>query len=207
MTQNGNLSPTYATIVPQEVQEELMQINHTDGLMAWRLGALVDQTITYCKANFPTTPRMDIYSAIAAFWGRSSRSVREYYQVYTAYQNDDRIRFETLAFEHFRVALTLPVDPLSALEWCDAETERLGRPATVDAMVMHFTPTTDDNLDDQDGQDEASELAGKLYRYACKTQLRLNLLSGAVPSGDMERLHDIVAEMIEILKPVACPNG
>jgi hypothetical protein len=135
-----------------ELQEELIQISEEQSRMEFRIGDIVTGTIAYNRQNMHPANVMEIYSAVGAFCGKSSRTVRDYNAVASFYPIEIREEFGVLKFDHFRQAMTLGPNWQNALQWAIEQGDSLGRPASVDAMIAQFS--TFDNGQDQGGGEE-----------------------------------------------------
>lgn len=131
----------YSDIVPVNVQDELLAIRDCETVNGWKVGDLTSIVCRYNEANGSNVTRQDIYSAVGVFVGKSSRTVREFHALAQFFSPESREKYNVLAFDHFREASRLgPEQALVALEWAIKQTDTLGRPATVDAMIAKFQP-------------------------------------------------------------------
>jgi len=177
---------TYNDIVPDWIQNELIQIRDTDTLNSWRLGELTWMTYQDCKARGLNVEKGDIYRAVGALCGKSARTVREYATVRKFYNDRPwNPEWDILSFEHFRIAARLGDNWSRALGWCVEQVEKLGRPATVDAMLLAFLDRVVD------------EEATPLYTELKSVVVRLKRLSEKVSD---ERLRDTIVQLVSALE-------
>jgi hypothetical protein len=132
----------YSKIVPDDLQNLLISIEGANTLNSWRIGDITGLVFTHCQENRIQAAADAVYSAVAAFCGKKSRTIREYHHLSGFYPMEIREAYGMLAYAHFRVAARLP-DCRVALEWAVAQTDKLGRPATVDSLEAHFAPQQD----------------------------------------------------------------
>ena len=133
---------SYANIVPDELQNALIAIEGANTLNSWRIGDIAILVFAYVQQNQFQVTDEAVYSAVAAFCGKKARTIREYRHLSKFYPLEIREAYGMLSYAHFRVAARLP-DCHAALEWAVAQTDKLGRPATVDSLEAHFAPQQD----------------------------------------------------------------
>ena len=141
---------TYADVVSEDFQMELMQIEYIQSGTSWRLGDIVN--IIEQQVASRSIPSSMVYKAVALFSGKSARTIREYSAIASHYPMNIREIYQVLSFDHFRTAMQFGDRDLDALEWAVNQTERLGRPATVDSMEAHFANPTDMNTEPNVGE-------------------------------------------------------
>lgn len=124
----------YNDLIPDDIQNELLQIQSDNNKNYWRTGDLCIQALEIGAIN--CKPMDAIYSAIGLLVGRSNRSVREITAVAKFFPLEIRERYDMLSFSHFRYAIRLQNRAMEALQWC---IEGNTRPASFDAMYAHFT--------------------------------------------------------------------
>ena len=129
---------TYSEIVPDRIQEQLIAIRDSNTHNAWRLGDLTNLVIEHCKKNEYQVLVEEIYSAVGSFAGKAARTVREYASMAKLYPLEARMDYEELSFDHFTTAATMGERRYEALDWAVEQIEKLGRPATVDAMLAKY---------------------------------------------------------------------
>lgn len=127
----------YSVIVPSPLQDELISIRDRNTLDSFRIGDIVNQVIVHCAENRYVVERMEIYSAVGMFVGKSSRTIREYNYLSMFFPYNIRERYPTLSIDHFRTAARMGERWQEALDWA-VISEGTSRPATVDAMEGHF---------------------------------------------------------------------
>jgi hypothetical protein len=126
---------SYGAVLSNNAQEELMQMRDDFSNLSWRTGDIANREINIQVDKRVT--RSFIYSAVASFIGKKGRTVREYAMIANMFPPNARKKYDVLTFDHFRHASRLD-NPEDALDWCINQVEELGRPATVDAMIMQF---------------------------------------------------------------------
>lgn len=131
---------SYSDLLPNEAQEELIQLADTQSRIEFRVGDIVGETLAWNMQNDKAISVMELYSAVGAFAGKSARTIRDYATVSAFYPPKLRESYSVLRFDHFRQAMTLGPDWEAALQWACEQVDELGRPASVDAMVAQFQP-------------------------------------------------------------------
>ncbi len=157
----------YGDIVPEDLQNELIRIRDSHTRQCFRVGEIVDEVITFNRTQGKTTELQHIYSAVALFAGRESRTVREYHAISRLFPLEIREHFHMLAFDHFRHAARLGGElSIQALQWAMEQTDELNRPATVDAMIARFSPPLPGEPDFPDEllQEGPAGLYSQIYR-------------------------------------------
>lgn len=131
---------SYGSMVPDKLQSELIQIRDDMTRAYWRIGDICQEVKDYLLFNEQDFTMDSIYSAVGAFVGKPSRTVREYYSLARFYPEEIREQFSVLAFDHFRHASRFGEKSIQILQWAVEQGDTLNRPATVDAMFAHFAP-------------------------------------------------------------------
>jgi hypothetical protein len=197
-------------ILPSEFQDELMLIMQTDSKLSWRLGDITALVIEYCQVNELPAGVMDCYSAIGAFCGKASRTVRDAHSIACFYPAEVRYKpeYEPLAFAHFRAAMVMGPDWEEALDWAIAQIDDLGRPASVDSMIAKFqvAPEMPETNDDSDGEgsdedDGESEDAGNQVRAAILT-IRRNIANLDLNDFTLARATEALETLEGLLIPI-----
>lgn len=125
--------------LPEPLVNELLDIRSHFDRIGFRLGKAAVMALAYCHDVYPTATDEQIYSYVGSIAGKRARTVREYAAVVAYYGSDGISQFETLSFDHFRIALRLrPEGPEELLAWAEEQTAIFNRPATVDQMAAHF---------------------------------------------------------------------
>ena len=129
----------YNDLIPTELRDELIAIRDSYTKDNFRIGDIVGIVTKICDNKGLQILREDIYKAVGCYVGKAARSVREYYMIAQIYPEPIRQRFEVLSFDHFRNAAQLGHGKdIAALEWAVGQVEQLGRPATVEGMLVKF---------------------------------------------------------------------
>lgn len=133
------MQTSYNDIIPEEVQQQLIQLRDVITQVGWTVGDLTNYVIRHNAESGKWITKEVIYSAVGNLVGKASRTVREYAMMSAFYPVEHRETYEILAFDHFREAMRLNDHWREALDWCMEYAESHGgRPATVDAMVARF---------------------------------------------------------------------
>jgi hypothetical protein len=128
---------SYGAVLSNDAQEELMQMRDDFSNLSWRTGDIANREIALNRNNDTKVTNAFIYSAVASFIGKKGRTVREYAKIADTFPPETRKKYDVLTFDHFRHASRLD-KPEEALDWCLEQIDELGRPATVDHMIMQF---------------------------------------------------------------------
>jgi hypothetical protein len=152
----------YGDILSPEYQEELIALRDSLTRDSFRIGDIV-ALVAYER---PDILPKEIHSAVGAFAGKKSRTVREYAAISRFYPPEVRERYAVLTFDHFRTAMSLGEKWREALDWAVEQTDRLNRPATVDSMETAFhdnaTPTNYLQAEEENAASEVATLLNKL---------------------------------------------
>jgi len=113
---------SYRLIIPDRYQSRLIALGENLSIASFAVGDITNEI----KAGWDKVRRedgdlaiadADIYSAVAAFCGKSSRTVREYASIAAFFPPEIREVYEILSIDHFRTAMTLGPRWESALMW------------------------------------------------------------------------------------------
>jgi len=129
---------SYSDLVPMLLQDELISLRDEMTRDSWRVADITEMTIDFNLSNHREFEYEDIYRAVGMFVGKASRTIREYHHIGRFFPLEIREQFSMLAFDHFRHAVCLGERSIRALQWAHEQTDILGRPASVDAMVAKF---------------------------------------------------------------------
>lgn len=132
----------YNNIVPDELQNRLIALKDSIYYVSFEIGDICNEILDNDKVNRKAL----IYQAVGLFSGKSARTVREYASVSAFYDMNVRKTFDVLSYDHFRMAMRYKDRWYDALRWSMLETDEMGRPATVDAMISAFCDTPVDEL-------------------------------------------------------------
>lgn len=176
----------YSDLLPMDLQEQLIQIGDEQSRMEFRVGDIVSAAIAFNRQNERAVSVMEIYSAVGAFVGKASRTVRDYHDVAAFYPYETRERFGVLRFAHFRQAMTLGGNWEKALEWAVEQVDQLGRPASVDAMIAEFMPTMEDMPVEPEFDDGAGTDDGDVVNPFNVVRGALDTLHQYLPMLDLE---------------------
>lgn len=74
--------PPYASLIPQDMQDQLAALAEAGDNAEWALGDLVNEFMQLyfedAKAELPSITKVDVYTAVGHFCGRSAETVRAY---------------------------------------------------------------------------------------------------------------------------------
>lgn len=129
---------SYSSMIPDKLQNELIQIRDEMTRKYWRIGDICQEVKDYLIFTEQEFSMEEIYSAVGAFVGKPSRTVREYFSLAQFYPDEIREQFSVLAFDHFRHASRFGDQAIQVLQWAVEQGDTLNRPATVDAMLARF---------------------------------------------------------------------
>ena len=182
---------SYTRLIPQDLQEEL--INLRDGVTrdAWRLGDICEEVGRFCKMNAIRHGKADLYKAVASISGKKARTVREYHRTAQFYDEATRFEYEVLAFDHFRVAVRYGDDWRDALDWCVDQVDALGRPATVEAMQAHFSDSAKGEEEEKTALDHARQ--GTFEGFCLAVDELITVLESGKLNGKITARADISA--------------
>lgn len=124
-------------IIPDNLQEQLFAVRDDITQASWATGDLTTEVIRFNALNVTGATMTEIFKAVGSMVGKASRTVREYQVVSSRFTVDTRLKYDVLAFGHFRVVATLD-NAEEALQWAVDEVERTGKPASVDSMLFQY---------------------------------------------------------------------
>lgn len=183
-------------IIPINLQDQLMAIRDSMSRDSWGIGDISIQIVNLNRDNGTGATETEIHKAIGSIVGKASRTIREYIQVSQFYDDHDRELYDVLTFGHFRLALTTS-DPRSALEWAVSEVPRTGKPATIDAMMMHCKEIkVPDEPEEVNPMDKLLGFGGAIRDYIDQFRERL-------PKDLVEKVWKQTHEMDTTLREVA----
>lgn len=155
---------SYADILSDDLQNELLNLQSQTDYCAWRIGDIANEVITTGQK------KTQVYKAIAVYSGRASRTVREYAMVSAFYPPETRERYSILAFDHFRIAQRFE-DWEAVLTWAVEQGDEIGRPATVDAVIRQFAVQAE-----ADDMAELHSILLRLYSVVERSKLSADVL-------------------------------
>lgn len=210
---------SYSIIVPETMQVELISLGERSTAISWGIGDITNNLKRIWDEIGRDNPERKvadsaIYSAVAAFCGKSSRTVREFAYLAAFFPEDIREWYSILSIDHFRTAATLGSNWESALKWAVEQGDKNGgRPATVDAMFAKFAPGIDEPENppetDTDPTGPESALGDSLTPY----QIMRSFLTSAskvkeilpelgIKGDDIERVSTALDIVFDILAAV-----
>jgi hypothetical protein len=207
----------YNEIVPDDIQAELIAIRDSVTQNCWRVGDICTGLQKFHERMQIMVGKMDLYKAVGVFSGKSGRTVREYAFLAEFYPAHIRREYEVLSYDHFRTAAKLGPDHWQeALEWCVAQVDTLGRPASVDAMEAKFGLALDQaengqavNMPDQDGEaayDIAVDKSCKLLMRYIETIKQITMALDATPE-EYDALDKSLGTVEKVAKDIVLRQG
>lgn len=130
---------SYSDVIPQNLQDKLLALRDDISRNFWSIGDIGIMVCNYVDDNEMYVSRDFIWSAIGSYAGLAARTVREYYRVAKFFKQETRDKYEVLSFSHFMFASRFPDYWEEVLEYAVSETDKLGRPATIDKLDVVFT--------------------------------------------------------------------
>lgn len=178
---------TYNNIVPDHLQAEFIQMSDDDLRSSFRTGDAVFEVYADNKARGLKISKGDVHRAIAAFRGKSARRIREFATVAKFYPPSVREEYGILSFEHFTIAMRIGDKWQESLEWAISQTEILGRPATVDAMLANYQSQMNRLEEDEDLSEQPIVNIGPHYAEikAFSKKLKTFLVSTFSPHDEI----------------------
>jgi hypothetical protein len=132
----------YSEIIPNHLQQELIQIGEDITKHTFRVGDIVITITEYVRANQMPYTKSQILRAVGAFIGKAASTVRGYEAISLYYPMSVRKQYEVLSSSHFRKAIE--IDRATDYTWKDVldyavkRVDEYGRPATVEEIVKVF---------------------------------------------------------------------
>jgi hypothetical protein len=186
----------YANLIPEEFQVELINLGDSSMEQSFRIGDICS-TCFYLNAG---TPKAQIYSAIGAFCGKPSRTVREYCSIAEFYSPETRRTYSLLSFSHFRFAYKFRDDNWrEILEYAVNESEQYGRPATVDKLIETFSYNEEKETVIQRILKRLDSIKKDLYdNLTARQKMKLDLKFAELEKLLTELEQEDIAEIIKI---------
>jgi hypothetical protein len=147
----------FASIVPVEFQNELMQIGETNIFGSWRTGDIANHLAEINILNGEKVEKMKIYDAVGFYSKTPSRTVRYYARVAKFFGPEAREEFSALSFGHFDFACDRE-DWYDVLSYALSGFEKINQPYSIDAIKKKFLYSTDDWSDDFGQGDDYPEI-------------------------------------------------
>ena len=127
----------YERIIPPDVISELIFIGESASECSFRVGDITNECIRLNELAENDITHQLVYSAVGAFCGKASRTVRYYAEVAERFPGYVRTEYEPLSFSHFAFAMKYK-NWDDILEFAMANMDEKGRPATVDALIAIY---------------------------------------------------------------------
>ena len=132
----------YNDIIPQHLQEELIQIGEDITKHTFRIGDIVLSILDYVGENGFDCTKRDVWRAVGSLIGKSAATIQGYETLASFYPAWIRKKYDILSSSHFRIAMQ--IDSKTDYTWSNAldyaidRVEDYGRPATVDELMKVF---------------------------------------------------------------------
>lgn len=124
-------------IIPDNLQEQLFSVRDDITQASWATGDLTTEVIRYNAYNNTGATMTEIFKAVGSMVGKASRTIREYQVVSNRFSAEARLKYDVLAYGHFRIVATLD-NAEEALQWAVDRVEDTGKPCTIDEFVFRF---------------------------------------------------------------------
>ena len=186
----------YNTLIPQNFQEELIQMGEDITRHTFRIGDIVLSIYDYVEANGLECSRRDIWRAVGAYVGKAANTVQGYVILAEFYPPKVRQEYEVLSSNHFRAAMgiekKLGISWKRVLDYAIDRVDTYGRPATVDELYKVFLHGgADYEMDEEEmiqaQHDPVAEFVDLVFRLQRQVQL--------LPISEAVR-----AELVEVVK-------
>lgn len=132
----------YPTIVPNHLQEELIQIGEDITRHTFRIGDITIAVADFVEANNLDCTKRDVWRAVGSFIGKAAGTVQGYEALANFYPPSVRSDYEVLSASHFRIAMQIDskgeYNWQTVLDYALDRTKDYGRPATVDELMKVF---------------------------------------------------------------------
>ena len=132
----------YSVLIPQHLQEELIQIGEDITKYTFRIGDIVIAITDYAEANGLECSKRDIWRAVGAFIGKAANTVQGYEALSRFFSESIRRRYDILSASHFRVAMQIDSQTdyswQNVLDYAMKKIDDYGRPASVDELRRIF---------------------------------------------------------------------
>lgn len=123
---------TVADIVPENLEQVLMNSGHVISEQYWLIGQTANLIFEIASKLGFTRREVAIY--VGGVVGKGSSSILRYMRTAEFFQDDDWEEYPTLSFSHFACAVDFGSKATEVLEWA-ANSSAWGKPASVDAMI------------------------------------------------------------------------
>jgi len=137
--------PSYDDVIEQDDVNLLLTLRDKNTQAQFMVGDIANKYVN--KRDIYGVSKSFCYSAVGSFYGKQSRTIRDYSRVAEFYPKHIRNEYPILSFDHYRVAMRTG-DWKAVLEY--AMPSKASRPATVDDCISHFniqSITDPDSLD------------------------------------------------------------
>jgi len=128
---------SHTQIIPDEYQNELIQIGEKVSENSFRIGDIANHCISINHLSGNDITNQNVYVAIAEFCGRQARTVRYYAEIALRYSPDIRQKYSEIKFDTFRFASRFS-NWEEILEYAMTGIDLYGRPHTVDRLISQF---------------------------------------------------------------------
>jgi len=132
----------YSNIIPNHLQQELIQIGEDITRHTFRIGDIVILITEYVEANDMKCSKRDIWRAVGSYIGKAAGTVQGYEAIARFYPQSVRNYYEILSASHFRMAMQIDskgeYNWQTVLDYAVDKIDDYGRPATVDELMKVF---------------------------------------------------------------------
>lgn len=132
----------YPRIIPQHLQEELIQIGEDITRHTFRIGDIVVAVSEFVEINEIDCTKRDVWRAVGSFIGKAAGTVQGYESLSNFFPHSVRRQYDILSASHFRMAMRIDskgeYDWKVVLDYAVDRVEDYGRPATVDELMKVF---------------------------------------------------------------------
>jgi len=133
---------SYSDIIPNHLQEELIQIGEDITKQTFRVGDIVVAVYEFVEANGLDCTKRDIWRAVGSFVGKAAATIQGYETLARFYPPSVRKHYEELSASHFKKAMQIESSTdynwQTVLDYAVGRTKDYGRPATVDELTHVF---------------------------------------------------------------------
>ena len=132
----------YSIIIPNHLQEELIQMGEDITRHTFRIGDIILLIYDFVETNKMDCSRRDIWRAVGALVGKAATTIQGYAALAEFYPQSVRKHYEILSSNHFRVAMRIEskteINWQEVLDYAMSKVDDYGRPATVDELYKVF---------------------------------------------------------------------
>jgi hypothetical protein len=173
---------SYEDVIEQDDVNLLLTLRDKNTQAQFMVGDLANKYVN--KRDIYGVSKSFCYSAIGSYYGKQSRTIRDYSRVAEFYPKNIRNEYPILSFDHYRVAMRSE-DWKAVLEWAISSLD--GRPQTVDACIAEFNIK---NIADPDSLDDVLQ---PLRKYIVRLPHSIRQIVEAM----LEDLEDMIKDALK----------